>query len=71
MYLKDFSFLLEAKKKLSLPKHIETIVPLNAAIAYLEGKNDEPLLANTFNNPIDWICGQEYFQRPNSLDIDN
>jgi cyclophilin family peptidyl-prolyl cis-trans isomerase len=53
--LRDFSFLLEARKKLSLPKHIETIVPLNAAIAYLEGKNDKPLLANTFNNPIDWI----------------
>ena len=52
--LRDFSFLLEARKKLSLPKHIETIAPLNAAIAYLEGKNDTPLLANTFNNPIDW-----------------
>ena len=53
--LRNFSFLLEARKKLSLPKHIETIVPLNAAIAYLEGKNDEPLLANKFNNPVDWI----------------
>jgi cyclophilin family peptidyl-prolyl cis-trans isomerase/HEAT repeat protein len=52
--LRNFSFLLEARKKLSLPKHIEAIAPVNAAIAYLEGKNDTPLLANTFNNPIDW-----------------
>ena len=52
--LRDFSFLYEARKKFSLPKHIETIAPLNAAIAYLEGKNDKQLLANTFNNPIDW-----------------
>lgn len=51
----DFSFLLEARKKLSLPKHIETIVPLNAAIAYLEGKNDKPFPGNAFNNPVDWI----------------
>jgi cyclophilin family peptidyl-prolyl cis-trans isomerase/HEAT repeat protein len=52
--LTDFSFLREAKKRLKLPEHIETIVPLNAAIAYFEGRNDEPLVANAFNNPIDW-----------------
>lgn len=52
--IKDVSFLIEAKKELSLPMHIETIAPINAAIAYLDGKRDEPSLVNTFNNPIDW-----------------
>ena len=52
--INDITFLIEAKKKLSLPMHIETIVPLNAAIAYLEGAGDESSGKNTFNNPIDW-----------------
>ncbi|HEX6893264.1 MAG TPA: peptidylprolyl isomerase, partial [Chryseolinea sp.] len=52
--VKDVSFLIDAKKKLSLPMHIETIAPINAAIAYLERKHDEHSLVNTFNNPIDW-----------------
>ncbi|HMG94559.1 MAG TPA: peptidylprolyl isomerase [Chryseolinea sp.] len=52
--IKDVSFLIEAKTKLSLPRHIETIVPINAAIAYLEEKRDEPSQVNTFNTPVDW-----------------
>jgi cyclophilin family peptidyl-prolyl cis-trans isomerase/HEAT repeat protein len=52
--IKDVSFLLDAKMKLSLPRHVETIVPINVAIAYLEGKRDKQAVENTFNNPIDW-----------------
>jgi cyclophilin family peptidyl-prolyl cis-trans isomerase/HEAT repeat protein len=50
----DFSFLIEAKKKLSLPKDFEAIQPLNEAIAYFEEKKIEPALKNQFNHPIDW-----------------
>ncbi len=50
----DITFLLEARKKLSLPEHIESIVPLDAAIEYLKGQRNETLPGNTFNHPIDW-----------------
>ena len=36
--IKDFNFLKEARNKLSLPKDFESIVPLEAAIAYFEGR---------------------------------
>jgi cyclophilin family peptidyl-prolyl cis-trans isomerase/HEAT repeat protein len=52
--IKDFSFLYEAKKKLHLPKDIESLQPLENAIAYFEGKPKPAPLKNKFNHPIDW-----------------
>lgn len=51
--IKDFSFLHEAAKKLSLPKDNESLQPLRKAIAYFERKKPEPVI-NEFNHPIDW-----------------
>ncbi len=50
----DFSFLYEAKKKLALPKDNEALQPIEAAIAYFEGKAVAALVKNEFNHPIDW-----------------
>jgi cyclophilin family peptidyl-prolyl cis-trans isomerase/HEAT repeat protein len=50
----DYTFLYEAKKKLSLPKDNEALQPLEAAIAYFEGKDAAPPVKNEFNHPIDW-----------------
>jgi cyclophilin family peptidyl-prolyl cis-trans isomerase/HEAT repeat protein len=50
----DFSFLTEAKKKLSLPKDIEALQPLEEAIAYFEGKKKPLAPKNQFNHPINW-----------------
>ena len=50
----DYSFLYEAKKKLSLPKDNEALQPLEAAIAYFEGKKAAEPVKNEFNHPIDW-----------------
>lgn len=52
--IKDFTFLYEAKDKLSLPKDNEALQPLEAAIAYFEGKKVSPEVKNEFNHPIDW-----------------
>ena len=52
--IKDFSFLKRAKDKLSLPRDYELVIPLNMAINYFEGKNENSTLANDFNHPIDW-----------------
>jgi len=52
--IKDFSFLYRAKQKLSLPKDNEALQPLEAAIAYFEGKKNPPAVKNEFNHPIDW-----------------
>jgi cyclophilin family peptidyl-prolyl cis-trans isomerase/HEAT repeat protein len=52
--ISDFSFLTEAKNKLSLPKDIEALQPLNEAIAYFEGKEKPSPLKNQFNHPINW-----------------
>ncbi len=52
--VKDFSFLKEAKAKLSLPKDIEALQPLEEAIAYFEGTAKPLPLQNSFNHPIDW-----------------
>jgi cyclophilin family peptidyl-prolyl cis-trans isomerase/HEAT repeat protein len=49
----DYHFLHAARNKLSLPKDFESIVPLEAAIAYFEGKKP-PSFTNDFNHPIDW-----------------
>ncbi len=55
----DFSFLKEARNKLSLPKDIEALEPLHAAIAYFErSKKPEPP-KNEFNHPIDWGAVQK------------
>ncbi len=52
--VKDFTFLKEAKAKLSLPKDIEALQPLEEAIAYFEGTTKPMPLQNSFNHPIDW-----------------
>jgi cyclophilin family peptidyl-prolyl cis-trans isomerase/HEAT repeat protein len=51
--VKDFSFLNDARKKLSLPKDNEALQPLEEAIAYFEGRKPGTV-KNPFNNPIDW-----------------
>jgi cyclophilin family peptidyl-prolyl cis-trans isomerase/HEAT repeat protein len=50
----DFGFLYEAKQKLSLPRDNEALQPLEAAIAFIEGKKHAPNVKNEFNHPIDW-----------------
>ena len=52
--VKDLSFLYNAKAKFSLPKDIESLQPLEEAIAYLEGREEPKPLRNEFNHPIDW-----------------
>lgn len=52
--IKDYSFLYEARKKLSLPKDNEALQPLEAAIAHFEGKKIPAEVKNEFNHPIDW-----------------
>lgn len=51
--IQDIAFLKEARAKLSLPKDNESIQPLEAAIAYFEGRVI-PVVKNSFNHPIDW-----------------
>ena len=50
----DFSFLQEAKKKLTLPKDYEAIQPLDKALAYFEGRQKPVAPKNEFNHPINW-----------------
>ena len=52
--IKDFTFLYEAKNKLSLPKDNEALQPLEAAIAHFEGRKSSVEVKNEFNHPIDW-----------------
>jgi cyclophilin family peptidyl-prolyl cis-trans isomerase/HEAT repeat protein len=52
--IKDPAILLDAKKKLSLPKDNEALQPLEAAIAYFEGRKASTAVKNEFNHPIDW-----------------
>lgn len=52
--IKEFSFLYDARKKLSLPKDIEAIQPLEAVIAYFEGRKFPSPVKNEFNHSIDW-----------------
>lgn len=52
--IKDFSFLYEAKEKLSLPKDNEALQPLEAAIAHFEKRKATSPVKNDFNHPIDW-----------------
>lgn len=51
--LRDPSFLYNAKKKLQLPEHNESLQAIEAAIAHFERKNPPPV-ENDFNHPIDW-----------------
>jgi cyclophilin family peptidyl-prolyl cis-trans isomerase/HEAT repeat protein len=51
--IKDFSFLRDARAKLSLPRDNEAIQPLEAALAHFEGRK-APAVKNEFNHPIDW-----------------
>lgn len=50
----DYTFLYEAKSMLSLPKDNEALQPLEAAIAYFEGKKGSNPVKNEFNHPINW-----------------
>jgi cyclophilin family peptidyl-prolyl cis-trans isomerase/HEAT repeat protein len=52
--ISDYTFLYNAKKKLSLPKDNEALQPLEAAIAHFEGKKVSHEVKNEFNHPIDW-----------------
>jgi cyclophilin family peptidyl-prolyl cis-trans isomerase/HEAT repeat protein len=52
--IRDFGFLYEAKAKMKLPKDIESLQPLDEALAYFEGKAKPLPLKNEFNHPIDW-----------------
>ncbi len=54
----DFSFLVDAKNKLSLPKDIEALQPLEEAIAYFEGRTKPDAPKNVFNHPIDWALAK-------------
>jgi cyclophilin family peptidyl-prolyl cis-trans isomerase/HEAT repeat protein len=61
----DISFLREARARLTLPEHVEAIQPVEAAIAYLEGK-PAPKVETEFNHPIDWEFVK---QIPNDLTV--
>jgi len=50
----DYTFLKEAKNKLSLPKDNEALQPLEAALAYFEGRKAADPVKNEFNHPINW-----------------
>ena len=52
--IKDLSFLYNARAKLKLPLDLESLQPLERAIAYLEGKERPSSLKNEFNHPILW-----------------
>jgi cyclophilin family peptidyl-prolyl cis-trans isomerase/HEAT repeat protein len=52
--IKDLHFLYQAKSKLTLPRDIESLQPLEEAIAYLEGKTKPGPHKNEFNHPVDW-----------------
>ncbi len=64
--IKDFNFLKEARNKLSLPKDFESIVPLEAAIAYFEGRKIASPPTNEFNHPIPWTYRKKNSQRSES-----
>jgi hypothetical protein len=51
--VKDWNFLYEAKAGLNLPRDVESLEPLEKAIAYFEGKDFSPS-KNSYNHPIDW-----------------
>lgn len=52
--IKDYSFLQEAKKKLTLPRDYEALQTLDEAIAYFEVRKKPFPPKNKFNHPINW-----------------
>ncbi len=52
--ISDVNFLYETRKKLSLPKDIEALQPLEEAIAYFEHKKKPTAPKNEYNHPINW-----------------
>lgn len=50
----DYSFLEQAKSKLSLPRDYETYEPLERALNYFKGLPPPEPLKNSYNHPIDW-----------------
>lgn len=50
----DYSFLEQAKSKLSLPRDYETYVPLERTLNYFKGLPPPAPLKNEYNHPIDW-----------------
>ena len=52
--MRDPSFLPEAKKKLQLLQHNESLQSVETAIAYFENKQGQGTIRNEFNHPIDW-----------------
>jgi cyclophilin family peptidyl-prolyl cis-trans isomerase len=53
-YYPEASFLHETRSKLSLPRDVEAIHPLENAIAVLENKPLPEGIKNPYNHPIDW-----------------
>lgn len=54
-YVDDYSFLLDAMKKLKLPKDTETKYELEKTLAYFQGKDQTPPTeVPEYNHPIDW-----------------
>lgn len=52
--IQDTAFLYTAKKKLRMPEHVETMLSIEAAIAYIAGKKSPPAAIPDYNHPIDW-----------------
>lgn len=52
--ISDVNFLRQAKDKLSLPRDYETLLPLERAIAWFEGRPAPAAPATAYNHPIDW-----------------
>jgi len=55
----DYSFLEDAKNKLSLPRDYETYVPLERALNYFKNLPPPEKPKNKYNNPIDWTVADE------------
>lgn len=52
--LGNADFLYAARNKLRLPEHIESLQPVDAAIALFENRESVTPVENAFNHPIDW-----------------
>jgi cyclophilin family peptidyl-prolyl cis-trans isomerase/HEAT repeat protein len=52
--LRNLDFLYQAKKRMTVPRDIESLQPLEEAIAFFEGKEKPAVLKNGFNHPIEW-----------------
>ena len=54
----DYSFLEQAKSKLSLPRDYETYEPLEETLNYFKGLPAPAQLKNEYNHPIDWALAK-------------